>query len=257
MSYDQKPNFPTKCQHPQQQYGKAFQYVKSPDGTETRAFIAVRIPQTVQPLQADHTRQAQLPPSASDSVLRSVSPANSDTSKRPTRPPDYETALQRLEMMKERQRTASPDCLKLSAKPVPEVPHTQQPLQQQQVPELNKRRKAALKKCVTFSDEVVLVACAEEEESDYLPNPLLERVYRQHAAKQDSKECQDFSQTEDLNSVHSSDSCDSVYQGDAATTAPDSNSQVPCNLCHKKSVSPPIVYCPDCAFYMSRFQKRT
>ncbi|EEC10337.1 ubiquitin specific proteinase, putative, partial [Ixodes scapularis] len=149
------------------------------------------IPQAVQALQADHSRQAQLPPS--DAVLRSVSPANSDSSKRPTRPPDYETALQRLEMMKERQRTASPDCLKLSAKSVPEGAHPQQPSQQQQqVPELNKKRKAALKKCVTFSDEVVLVACAEEEESDYLPNPLLERVYRQHAAKQDSKECQDL-----------------------------------------------------------------
>ncbi|CAN7993480.1 unnamed protein product [Ixodes hexagonus] len=255
-SYDQKPNHLTKCQHPQQQYGKAFQYVKSPDGTETRAFVAVRIPQAVQALQVDHNRQAQLPPSASDTVLRSVSPANSDSSKRPTRPPDYETALQRLEMMKERQRTASPDCLKLSAKSVPEVPHTQQPLQQQQVPELNKKRKDVLKKCVTFSDEVVLVACAEEEESDYLPNPLLERVYRQHAAKQDSKECQDLCQSEDLNSVHSSDSCDSAYQ-DVAATVHDSNSQVPCNLCHKKSVSPPTVYCPDCAFYMSRFQKRT
>ncbi|CAN7991446.1 unnamed protein product [Ixodes pacificus] len=254
-SYDQKPNFLAKCQHPQQQYGKAFQYVKSPDGTETRAFVAVRIPQAVQALQADHSRQAQLPPS--DAVLRSVSPANSDSSKRPTRPPDYETALQRLEMMKERQRTASPDCPKLSAKSVPEGAHPQQPSQQQQqVPELNKKRKAALKKCVTFSDEVVLVACAEEEESDYLPNPLLERVYRQHAAKQDSKECQDLCQSEDLNSVHSSDSCDSAYQVDAVVDS-DNNSQVPCNLCHKKSVSPPTVYCPDCAFYMSRFQKRT
>ncbi|KAH9361506.1 hypothetical protein HPB48_021877 [Haemaphysalis longicornis] len=116
---------------------------------------------------------------------------------------------------------------------------------------LAKKRKAALKKCVTFSDEVVLVACAEEEEDDYVPNPLLERVYRQHAAKQDYRECPEPSQLEDISSVHSSDSCDSVCHADAVNDS----SQVPCNLCHKKFVSPPTVYCPDCAFYMSRFQK--
>lgn len=115
-----------------------------------------------------------------------------------------------------------------------------------------------MKKCVTFSDEVVLVACAEEEESDYLPNPLLERVYRQHAAKQDlGRECEEPFPSEDVGSVHSSDSCDSVFHVDVVPKGGDSNSQVPCNLCHKKFVLPPAVYCPDCAFYMSRFQKRT
>uniref|UniRef100_A0A224Z325 Ubiquitin specific protease n=1 Tax=Rhipicephalus zambeziensis TaxID=60191 RepID=A0A224Z325_9ACAR len=235
-SYEQKPRPPSA----QQQYGKAFQFVKS-DPMETRSFSTVRGHPAV--------------PVAGETTLHTTSPSNSDSSKRPTRPPDYETALQRLEMIKEQQRTTSPDTFQFPAKTPPDV------LQGQQLPqpemELGKMRKTALKKCVTFSDEVVLVACAEEEEDDYVPNPLLERVYRQHAAKQDcSRECHEPSQFEDISSVHSSDSCDSVCHVDSVVKPHDS-SQVPCNLCHKKFVSPPTVYCPDCAFYMSRFQKRT
>lgn len=224
----------------QQQYGKAFQCVKS-DPAETRSFSTAKGPPSI--------------PVIGETMLHTTSPPNGDPSKRPTRPPDYETALQRLEMIKEQQRTTSPDSFQFPAKTPPDV------LQGQQLPqaevELGKKRKASLKKCVTFSDEVVLVACAEEEEDDYVPNPLLERVYRQHAAKQDcSRECHEPSQFEDISSVHSSDSCDSVCHVDSVVK-PHESSQVPCNLCHKKFVSPPTVYCPDCAFYMSRFQKRT
>ncbi|XP_049869615.1 uncharacterized protein LOC126369329 isoform X2 [Pectinophora gossypiella] len=31
----------------------------------------------------------------------------------------------------------------------------------------------------------------------------------------------------------------------------------PCNLCRKKPVNPPAMYCPDCDFYMSRFKPRS
>lgn len=31
----------------------------------------------------------------------------------------------------------------------------------------------------------------------------------------------------------------------------------PCNLCRKKTVNPPAMYCPDCDFYMSRFKPRS
>lgn len=31
----------------------------------------------------------------------------------------------------------------------------------------------------------------------------------------------------------------------------------PCNLCRKKPVAPPAMYCPDCDFYMSRFKPRS
>lgn len=231
-SYDQKP---VRMAPVQQHYGRAYQYIKSPDGVEAKSFAGARVP----------------PAAPNETVSHAMQPASTDSSKRPTRPPDYETALQRLEMIKEKQRTTSPDGFQFPAKTTPDVPRTQQ-LPQPEV-ELGKKRKAALKKCVTFSDEVVLVACAEEEEDDYVPNPLLERVYRQHAAKQDYRECPEPSQLEDISSVHSSDSCDSVCHADAVNDS----SQVPCNLCHKKFVSPPTVYCPDCAFYMSRFQKRT
>lgn len=233
-SYDQKPVKMAPVQ--QQHYGRAFQYIKSPDGVEAKSFAVARAP----------------PAAPNDTVPHAMQPASTDSSKRPTRPPDYETALQRLEMIKEKQRTTSPDGFQFPVKTAPDVPRTQQLPQPPEV-ELGKKRKAALKKCVTFSDEVVLVACAEEEEDDYVPNPLLERVYRQHAAKQDYRECPEPSQLEDISSVHSSDSCDSVCHAEAVNDS----SQVPCNLCHKKFVSPPTVYCPDCAFYMSRFQKRT
>lgn len=239
VTYDQRSSH-FKSPLVQQQYGKAFQYTRSPDPVEARSFVAARL--------------SSASPAVTETVLHAMAPTNSDSSKRPTRPPDYETALQRLEMIKEQQRTTSPDNFQFPAKTPPDGLHAQQ-LPQPDM-ELGKKRKTALKKCVTFSDEVVLVACAEEEEDDYVPNPLLERVYRQHAAKQDCRECHEPSQFEDISSVHSSDSCDSVCHADAILKPHDS-SQVPCNLCHKKFVSPPTVYCPDCAFYMSRFQKRT
>ncbi|KAJ2951898.1 hypothetical protein O0L34_g4149 [Tuta absoluta] len=33
--------------------------------------------------------------------------------------------------------------------------------------------------------------------------------------------------------------------------------KAPCNLCRKKPVNPPSMYCPDCDFYMSRFKPRS
>ena len=39
-----------------------------------------------------------------------------------------------------------------------------------------KKRRSGFKKSVSFSDQVVLVACAEEEQEEYLPNPILERI---------------------------------------------------------------------------------
>uniref|UniRef100_A0A2R5L974 Putative ubiquitin-specific protease n=1 Tax=Ornithodoros turicata TaxID=34597 RepID=A0A2R5L974_9ACAR len=229
------------------QYGKAFQCVKTQDMPDARPFVAVRMPpQTAQPTMQGmpHFQHQQ---GGSDTSLRPVSPANSEPSKRPTRPPDYETALQRLEMMKVQQRTASPDCMQgktgdtLCA--------------QQGGSEQAKKRKPLSKKSVTFSDEVVLVACAEEEESVYIPNPLLERVYRQHAARKEPRDTVSQSEVSPLLRT-AAGACDAVSQEEVSVEQ-DANSQVPCNLCHKKSVSPPTVYCSDCAFYMSRFQKRT
>lgn len=42
---------------------------------------------------------------------------------------------------------------------------------------------------------------------------------------------------------------------------PPNDAQAPqktvCNLCRKKSINPPAMYCPDCDFYMSRFKPRS
>lgn len=102
------------------------------------------------------------------------------------------------------------------------------------------------KKSVTFSDQVELVSCAEEIVEDFVPNPLLERVLKQH---QEKVQEQLNSSMESIGS--SSDSAALV----AATAVNSSSTEFTCNLCHAKSVPANITYCPDCAFYMSRFQK--
>ncbi|XP_068085650.1 uncharacterized protein ec isoform X2 [Anabrus simplex] len=54
------------------------------------------------------------------------------------------------------------------------------------------RRKSGKKKNVTFCDQVILVATAEDEEEDsYIPNPILERVLRSAFHKQDSPHSSD------------------------------------------------------------------
>lgn len=40
----------------------------------------------------------------------------------------------------------------------------------------NRRKDTTPKKSVSFSDQVVLVAPAEDDDEEYLPNPLLQRV---------------------------------------------------------------------------------
>ncbi|XP_053603332.1 uncharacterized protein ec isoform X2 [Plodia interpunctella] len=44
---------------------------------------------------------------------------------------------------------------------------------------------------------------------------------------------------------------DSYYNTDSQSTT---GQKTLCNLCRKKSLSPPALYCPDCDFYMSRFK---
>jgi len=39
-----------------------------------------------------------------------------------------------------------------------------------------KKSNSRVKKSVSFSDHVILVACAEEEPEEYIPNPIMERV---------------------------------------------------------------------------------
>jgi len=111
-------------------------------------------------------------------------------------------------------------------------------------PEILPKVTSSPKKSVTFSDEVVLVACAEEDIDDYVPNPLLERIYFQ-ANKNKSEQL-----SEDSDKECNYDSSDSPPNETSEQT-------VPCNLCHKKQVDISAVYCADCAFYMSRFQQRS
>ncbi|UYV83174.1 USP54 [Cordylochernes scorpioides] len=116
--------------------------------------------------------------------------------RRPNKPPDYETAMQRLVLFRDRSQSISGTTL----------------------PATNGKKKKGPKKNVTFSDKVILVACADDEPEEHLPNPLLEKVYQQHLQQQDPAE------------------------------------QGQCNLCQQKSAMPPSQYCPDCSVYLSRFR---
>ncbi|KAF2355085.1 Ubiquitin specific protease domain [Trinorchestia longiramus] len=48
-----------------------------------------------------------------------------------------------------------------------------------------------------------------------------------------------------------------VSPSSAASAAAPKTAIQPCNLCHKKAISPPSVYCSDCNFYMSRFKPKS
>ncbi|GBN66625.1 hypothetical protein AVEN_35244-1, partial [Araneus ventricosus] len=165
-------------------------------------------------------------------------------SRRPEKPPDYETAIQRLELLRNDRNFSkfySNNCMNFEA-----------------ILEQAKKRRGP-KKSVTFSDKVVLVACAGDEDNDFIPNPLLERVYKQHFMQKPCTEAtacsgQEFSP----NSKMSKDP--SVPETPVTDTKPQESAKShvhsPCNLCHKKTVESPKLYCPDCAYYMSRFQQK-
>ncbi|KFM69586.1 hypothetical protein X975_18155, partial [Stegodyphus mimosarum] len=166
--------------------------------------------------------------------------------KRPDKPPDYETAIQRLELLRSDRNFSkfysSNACINFEA-----------------ILEQAKKRRGP-KKSVTFSDKVVLVACAGDEDNDFIPNPLLERVYKQHfMQKPNSTDVQSPSSNEHgANSGSPKDIPVSESLSPVASTSdlPKPCSQSPCNLCHKKMVDSPKLYCPDCAYYMSRFQQK-
>ncbi|GIZ04139.1 inactive ubiquitin carboxyl-terminal hydrolase 54 [Caerostris extrusa] len=158
-------------------------------------------------------------------------PVGLPNNSRPLQPPDYATAMQRLEII----RTSNGD-------------GTFQPMEQETQDAVDSVKKKSTKKTVTFSDEVVLVACAEYDEIDFSSNPLFERVYQQHveAGKGEisilSKSYGNF-ETVDNNGT----------QPEYSSTE-GSNSSILCNLCHTKQVFLPNNYCTDCEFYLSRFK---
>ncbi|XP_076368499.1 uncharacterized protein LOC143255937 isoform X2 [Tachypleus tridentatus] len=115
------------------------------------------------------------------------------------------------------------------------------------------KKRPGSKKSVTFSEQVILVACADDEEYEHLPNPLLERVYKQHL--------QERSTTSLVGPLIVNSAEHSCLKTDDKTSDNDLGQRISsafdsyiCNLCHQKTVPSPGVYCPDCSFYMSRFK---
>lgn len=118
---------------------------------------------------------------------------NNNSGNRPVRPPDYETAMRRLEMRHSDQRNGS------GFPPPPLPPPSSRPLSPQTtvdqgMPKLARRvssgssvvdsvaaavfasKPMRRKKKVSFSDQIEWVACAGDDPEVHLPNPLLEKV---------------------------------------------------------------------------------
>ncbi|XP_076317945.1 uncharacterized protein LOC143229469 [Tachypleus tridentatus] len=205
----------------------------------------------------------------------------SSESKRPECPPDYETAIQRIGLLKDRTQPQIDDISQNGTNAVSEDNsfHTRSPneirqslttlsVNEQQCNTVNNklressiqepkissplRKKNSPKKSVTFSEQVVLVACAEDNENEYLPNPLLERVYKQHLQEESEKS---VSGTCASNPVETT-SVLHAFPGSNVPTVSGSSVQKPCDLCHQKTVFQSQVYCSDCSFYMSKFKPR-
>lgn len=155
---------------------------------------------------------------------------------RPMQPPDYETAMQRLERI----RTSTSDANLL-------------PSEQIQTTVDVPKKKQGPKKTVTFSDEVVLVACAEYDEIDFSSNPLFERVYQQHV-ESGKGEIPILSGSYNPHAFGRNMHEDSTDDYDLPPPPPSIATSYQCNLCHNKQVSQPNLYCADCEFYLSRFK---
>ncbi|XP_076365570.1 uncharacterized protein LOC143254375 isoform X2 [Tachypleus tridentatus] len=115
------------------------------------------------------------------------------------------------------------------------------------------KRRTGTKKSVTFSDQVVLVACAEDEAYEHLPNPLLERVYKQHLQEEYRRTLNGLCVTNSATNgplrdcTQTNTSEQNLKQGTLTT----SDSHV-CGLCYRKKVSSPNVHCLDCTLYISK-----
>ncbi|KAG8193576.1 hypothetical protein JTE90_000213 [Oedothorax gibbosus] len=149
----------------------------------------------------------------------------SNGSLRPMQPPDYATAMQRIELI----RTSTSDSNFQQLEPDLAIPASETD---------GPKKKSGPKKTVTFSDEVVLVACAEYDEIDFSSNPLFERVYQQH------KEAGKGEISILSNSFGGQDNA-------VSESSPPSGN---CNLCNSKAATSPNNYCTDCEFYLSRFK---
>uniref|UniRef100_T1IU18 USP domain-containing protein n=1 Tax=Strigamia maritima TaxID=126957 RepID=T1IU18_STRMM len=109
------------------------------------------------------------------------------------------------------------------------------------------KKKKNVKKSVTFSDQVALVASADED------NELrfLDRVYKTVVAKNNNAAVTTNEETPVLPRTNQNPTNCCVINKTTTNV-----NKVPCHLCRKKSVIPPTVYCPDCDFYMSRFKPK-
>lgn len=149
------------------------------------------------------------------------------------------------------------------------------------------------KKSVTFSDQIALVACADDDVMA-LPNPLLEKVLHKSSSMTNNngpptktvfnplyihsqvnsdrpngqngcvtKQYSDSStSSSQMNGNYSSTPgycLTSQYPNDQSNVNNKSKltgTKVLCSLCGKKTVLPPTIYCLDCDFYMSRFKPK-
>ncbi|KAK5637867.1 hypothetical protein RI129_000124 [Pyrocoelia pectoralis] len=132
-----------------------------------------------------------------------------------------------------------------------------------------KQGKPLKKKSVSFCDQVILVATADEQEEDtYIPNPILERQSPSYHASpyQHVIPSKQYLQKKTVSFEPGTKGGTESPTPKAVVTPiivnPINNKnnagiKTKCNLCRKKYVSTSNSYCTDCEFYMSRFKPKS
>ena len=168
--------------------------------------------------------------------------------------------------------TSSVTSRQFSIPPMVEKPKTPKPVLKKKS---SKKSRKALKKSVTFSDSISLIAEKEDieepsQEVDYMAyvQNLLAHKKRGAMTKatsnpdltrpkyEDPKEALALRNGYDSDfDEDTSDSENSVENNDP--NSPGNNNHVRCNLCRKRVIDVNDMYCTDCKFYMSKFQPQT
>ncbi|GAB6031110.1 hypothetical protein CHUAL_007918 [Chamberlinius hualienensis] len=125
--------------------------------------------------------------------------------------------------------------------------------QSMDLPNLVKHKVKGPKKCVKFSDQIVLVAGADETEN-LLQNPLFKKVLQ----KSGSGHLSEYYQQENEPVICQQDENNHLRKLTHASSpvVPTTIAKTLCTLCYKKTVQSTNIYCTDCEFYMSRFKPK-
>lgn len=123
-------------------------------------------------------------------------------------------------------------------------------------PALVKNKKYKPRKSVTFSDNILLIAKADEvvqtEEPDYMK--YVQQLLKRSPGKQKPPVVAAPAKVEDSKTGYDSDFDEDT--DDSCSNTEDSD-KIQCNLCRKRFIDVGQMYCVDCSAYMAQLQPKT